>query len=53
MLAGFIDFDALAPVAARLGAATAVGGLIGLNRHLRHHPAGVRTHAWWPSAPPR
>jgi putative Mg2+ transporter-C (MgtC) family protein len=29
----------------RLGAATLVGGAIGLNRDLRGKPAGVRTHA--------
>lgn len=29
----------------RLGLAVIVGALIGLNRELRHQPAGVRTHA--------
>jgi putative Mg2+ transporter-C (MgtC) family protein len=29
----------------RLGAATLAGSLIGLNRDLRHKPAGMRTHA--------
>jgi len=29
----------------RLGAAVFLGGLIGLNRDLRHKPAGLRTHA--------
>jgi putative Mg2+ transporter-C (MgtC) family protein len=29
----------------RLGAATAVGALVGLNRELRDKPAGLRTHA--------
>jgi putative Mg2+ transporter-C (MgtC) family protein len=29
----------------RLGAATAAGSLVGLNRDLRHKPAGMRTHA--------
>ena len=29
----------------RFSAATVVGGLIGLNRELRHKPAGLRTHA--------
>lgn len=32
-------------VALRLALAMLVGGLIGLNRDLRHKPAGVRTHA--------
>jgi len=32
-------------ILARLGAALAVGGLIGLNRELRNKPAGLRTHA--------
>lgn len=34
----------LADSALRLGAATLVGALIGLNRDLRHKPAGLRTH---------
>jgi putative Mg2+ transporter-C (MgtC) family protein len=29
----------------RLSAATVVGGLIGLNREMKHKPAGLRTHA--------
>ena len=29
----------------RFGAATFVGGVIGLNRELQHKPAGLRTHA--------
>ena len=29
----------------RLGVATAVGALLGLNRELRGKPAGLRTHA--------
>ena len=40
-----MDFAHLGPIALRLGAATGVGAAIGLNRHLRHHPAGLRTHA--------
>jgi putative Mg2+ transporter-C (MgtC) family protein len=32
-------------VALRLGAATAIGALVGLNRELRDKPAGLRTHA--------
>ena len=32
-------------IAARLGFAVAIGVVIGLNRWLRHKPAGVRTHA--------
>ncbi len=35
----------LADALLRLGAATLVGGAIGLNRDLRGKPAGVRTHA--------
>jgi putative Mg2+ transporter-C (MgtC) family protein len=35
----------LADSAVRLAAATLVGALIGLNRDLRHKPAGLRTHA--------
>lgn len=40
-----MDFGHLGPIALRLGTATGVGAAIGLNRHLRHHPAGLRTHA--------
>jgi putative Mg2+ transporter-C (MgtC) family protein len=32
-------------VATRLGVATLLGSLIGLNRNLHHKPAGVRTHS--------
>jgi putative Mg2+ transporter-C (MgtC) family protein len=32
-------------LALRLGGATIIGGLIGLNRELRDKPAGLRTHA--------
>jgi putative Mg2+ transporter-C (MgtC) family protein len=32
-------------VALRLGAATVIGALVGLNRELRDKPAGLRTHA--------
>ncbi len=32
------------PVLLRLGAATALGLLLGLDRELRGHPAGLRTH---------
>ena len=35
----------IGPIVARLGIATSLGALIGLNRHVRHHPAGLRTHA--------
>lgn len=37
--AGFWD------VFARLGAATLLGAIIGLNRQMKHKPAGLRTHA--------
>lgn len=37
--------DELLVIAARLALSVLVGGLIGLNRDLRHKPAGVRTHA--------
>jgi len=40
-----LDLSQIGPIAARLGAATALGALVGLNRHLRRHPAGLRTHA--------
>jgi len=40
-----MDLAHLGPIALRLGAATGVGAAIGLNRHLRNHPAGLRTHA--------
>jgi putative Mg2+ transporter-C (MgtC) family protein len=40
-----IDLASLGATAARLGTATALGALIGLNRRVRHHPAGLRTHA--------
>jgi putative Mg2+ transporter-C (MgtC) family protein len=29
----------------RLGAAVLIGGILGINRELRHKPAGMRTHA--------
>jgi putative Mg2+ transporter-C (MgtC) family protein len=29
----------------RLGAAVVIGGILGINRELRHKPAGMRTHA--------
>jgi len=32
-------------VAMRLAAATLIGGTIGLNREMRHRPAGLKTHA--------
>ncbi len=32
-------------IALRLGAALAAGAVLGINRDLRHKPAGVRTHA--------
>jgi putative Mg2+ transporter-C (MgtC) family protein len=40
-----LDFSNLGPITLRLGAATGIGAAIGLNRHLRNHPAGLRTHA--------
>jgi putative Mg2+ transporter-C (MgtC) family protein len=45
-MTGFvIDLASLGGIAARLGTATGLGALIGLNRRVRHHPAGLRTHA--------
>jgi len=35
----------LRDAAFRLGAATLIGAIIGLNRDLKHKPAGLRTHA--------
>jgi putative Mg2+ transporter-C (MgtC) family protein len=40
-----IEPASFATYAARLFIATLVGGLIGINRDLRHKPAGLRTHA--------
>jgi len=40
-----IEPGSFATYAARLLIATLVGGLIGINRDLRHKPAGLRTHA--------
>ena len=40
-----INLSEIGPITARLGLATALGAVVGLNRHLRHHPAGLRTHA--------
>jgi putative Mg2+ transporter-C (MgtC) family protein len=37
--------DPLMDIALRLSAATIVGGVIGLNRELKHQSAGLRTHA--------
>src|SRR5258708_40212609 len=37
--------DALAKVMVRLFAATLIGATIGLDREVRHKPAGMRTHA--------
>jgi putative Mg2+ transporter-C (MgtC) family protein len=44
-LPSFVFTDPGAVVALRLVAATLAGALIGLNRELRHKPAGLRTHA--------
>ena len=38
-------FESTLDILFRFSAATVVGGLIGLNRELRHKPAGLRTHA--------
>jgi putative Mg2+ transporter-C (MgtC) family protein len=40
-----IELTGVGEIAARLGAATGLGALIGINRRVRHHPAGLRTHA--------
>lgn len=43
-----IEMDPFTDVASallRLGLATVIGGVIGLNRELHHKPAGLRTHA--------
>ncbi len=40
ILAHFIDYD----LALRLGMAAALGLLLGLDREIRGHPAGLRTH---------
>jgi putative Mg2+ transporter-C (MgtC) family protein len=40
-----MSFDPTVEIIFRLGMATIVGGLIGLNREIRHKPAGLRTHA--------
>ena len=37
--------DPINDLVLRLVAATVVGGLIGLNREMKHKPAGLRTHA--------
>ncbi len=37
--------DPIADIVLRLSAATVVGCIIGLNRELKHEPAGLRTHA--------
>jgi putative Mg2+ transporter-C (MgtC) family protein len=49
---GFIDFMAVPTfnpqdwldITGRLGLAIAAGGIVGLDRHLRHKPGGLRTH---------
>jgi putative Mg2+ transporter-C (MgtC) family protein len=41
----FVHPSGLADLVARLSAATAIGGLIGLDREVRGKPAGLRTHA--------
>src|ERR1035437_3695529 len=38
-------FESALDIFLRFSMATVVGGLIGLNRELRHKPAGLRTHA--------
>jgi putative Mg2+ transporter-C (MgtC) family protein len=38
-------FDSTADILLRFLIAVVVGGLIGLNRELKHKPAGLRTHA--------
>jgi putative Mg2+ transporter-C (MgtC) family protein len=38
-------FESTLDILLRFSMATIVGGLIGLNRELRHKPAGLRTHA--------
>ena len=38
-------FESTLDILLRFLMATVVGGLIGLNRELRHKPAGLRTHA--------
>jgi putative Mg2+ transporter-C (MgtC) family protein len=38
-------FDGLGEVVLRLGAATLVGAMVGLDRELHDKPAGMRTHA--------
>ncbi|MFI4968745.1 MAG: MgtC/SapB family protein [Lysobacterales bacterium] len=40
-----MTLEEMTVVAVRLALSVLVGGLIGLNRDLRHKPAGVRTHA--------
>lgn len=40
-----MTFDPTVDILLRLSMATIVGSLIGLNRELRHKPAGLRTHA--------
>jgi putative Mg2+ transporter-C (MgtC) family protein len=40
-----MTLEEMTVVAIRLALSVLVGGLIGLNRDLRHKPAGVRTHA--------
>jgi putative Mg2+ transporter-C (MgtC) family protein len=40
-----VAFDSIADILLRFLTATAIGGLIGLNRELKHKPAGLRTHA--------
>lgn len=40
-----MTFDHIADILFRFLMAAAIGGLIGLNRELKHKPAGLRTHA--------
>jgi putative Mg2+ transporter-C (MgtC) family protein len=40
-----MQFDSVADIFLRYALATIVGGMIGLNREIRHKPAGLRTHA--------
>lgn len=39
-----LDVDGLSEMAARLGTAVALGGILGLDREVRRHDAGLRTH---------
>jgi putative Mg2+ transporter-C (MgtC) family protein len=40
-----ISLPDVTEVAMRLGAATLIGAAVGLNREMRHRPAGLKTHA--------